>query len=180
MNIIFVRHGETNWNTQKRLQGQTNESRLNENGIKQANIIGKKLSDFEYDVIISSPLERAIETAKIINRKNNKNIIVNNDIRERGYGELEGAYTTHNQIERMWDNDNIEKENGIEPVDKFLNRIHKFLDNLIEEKEYQNVLIVAHDGVGIATEVYFNKNTNNKKLLSYSMKNCEMRMYNVN
>lgn len=65
--IILARHGETVWNVEKIYQGRTDVN-LDEVSIKQAELLGKYLSIWELEVIHSSPLRRAIETANIIAR----------------------------------------------------------------------------------------------------------------
>lgn len=176
MEIIFVRHGETTWNVEGRLQGQTNESKLTSKGIEQAEEIANKLENFNYDVIISSPYERTIETAKIINKNNEKEIILEDLIKERGYGVLEGEYAKSGKynIAQMWNFKEIYKDYEVEPIDTFFERIYKFLDKIIKEKKYKKVLIVSHSGVSIAMRTYFDGIPQNNDLLSLGIKNCEV------
>ena len=65
MKIVIARHGETDWNAEKRLMGQT-DIHLNENGRKQAKSLKEELKSFNFDICFSSPLARAKETAEII------------------------------------------------------------------------------------------------------------------
>lgn len=65
MKLYVVRHGETDWNKNFLMQGNTNTD-LNETGISQAKEIREKLKDIDFDVCYSSPLSRAYNTAKII------------------------------------------------------------------------------------------------------------------
>lgn len=62
MRMYIIRHGETEWNAAGRLQGQTDIS-LNENGVRLARITGQALSHVNFDLIITSPLKRARQTA---------------------------------------------------------------------------------------------------------------------
>ncbi len=89
MNKIYVvRHGETDWNKNGICQGKTNIS-LNENGIAQAKVLKDKINVNLIDICYVSPLNRTIETAKIIT--NNKlDLIIDDRIVERGFGTLEG------------------------------------------------------------------------------------------
>ena len=82
--ITIIRHGETIWNAQQRIQGQRN-SKLSENGIRQAGLVAKALAKREFDVLISSDLERAVETAEIINKELLLPLGYNENIRERSY-----------------------------------------------------------------------------------------------
>ena len=65
MEIYFVRHGQTIWNTQKRFQGLS-DSPLTELGIEQAKLLGKKLKNVKFDKFYSSALKRANDTANYI------------------------------------------------------------------------------------------------------------------
>jgi probable phosphoglycerate mutase len=64
--VIIVRHGQSTYNTEKRIQGRTDTSILTEKGRHDANLIGKALSSISFDAIYSSPLQRAKQTADII------------------------------------------------------------------------------------------------------------------
>ena len=66
--IIFVRHNETVWNAENRIQGQL-DLELSEFGEKQAEILSDALKNFDFDTIYSSPLQRAIKTSEIICKK---------------------------------------------------------------------------------------------------------------
>src|SRR5258706_3842316 len=88
--IYIIRHGETEWNLGKRMQGQT-DIPLNQRGHQQATAISKHLRNVPLDVIYSSPLARAFETDQTIaNNQQNKEIITNSLLLERGFGENEG------------------------------------------------------------------------------------------
>ena len=65
MKLYIIRHGETDWNKEKRLQGQS-DTQLNEYGIELARITGEALKDVHFDYIFSSPLKRAYKTAELI------------------------------------------------------------------------------------------------------------------
>ena len=85
--IYIIRHGQTDWNIENRTQGQTDIS-LNANGIKQAELITKKIENLKIDNIISSDLKRAYMTAQIINKKFNKTIKTDKRLREFCFGTL--------------------------------------------------------------------------------------------
>lgn len=83
--IYITRHGQTNWNVLKKVMGRCNEP-LNEIGKKEAKEVSKKLKDTHIDLIISSPLDRAKETALEINKNKNVDIIYDDRIIERDFG----------------------------------------------------------------------------------------------
>lgn len=176
MEFFLVRHGETSWNLEGRLQGQVHEIQLTEKGMNQAEEISKKLQHVNFDAIFSSPSVRTIQTAEVINKSKKKQIILCNEIKERSYGELEGEYAKDGNynIKQMWDIDNIYDLHGVERVDFFIKRIHKFIDNLIKENKYNKVLLVSHSGVSIAAKTYFNGIPDDRDLLKLGIGNCEV------
>lgn len=181
MKIIFVRHGQTTWNIEGRLQGQINDSKLTEVGIEQARQLSNKIENLDYDIIISSPFDRTLDTAKIINEKKQKDIITNDLLKERSYGKLEGEYANNGtyNIHKMWNYSEVYNENNVEPINIFFERVYKFLDNLIEENKYEQVLIVSHSGVGIAMKTYFEGMPKNNRLLDLGINNCEILTFDT-
>jgi uncharacterized phosphatase len=90
--ICIVRHGETDWNAQGRLQGRE-DIELNDAGREQALKMAAWLSSETWDAVVSSPLKRAFETAQIIARRLSiSEIIVEEQITERDYGEASGLW----------------------------------------------------------------------------------------
>ncbi len=154
MNIYVVRHGQTEWNALKKMQGSV-DIELNEKGLSQAKDTANMLSDINFDVIFCSPLKRAKQTAEIINSNRNLNINFDYRLRERNYGEFEGTSKLSFNYNEFWayqKNLNYEKA---ENVQEFFERVYNFLDE-ITSKNYTNVLIVCHAGVEKAIECYFN------------------------
>ena len=90
--IYFVRHGQTNWNIEHKIQGQS-DIPLNEMGKKQAELIAPQLKDLKIERIISSDLSRALETAQIINTHLKLQITLDTRLREFKYGQIEGVPT---------------------------------------------------------------------------------------
>ena len=62
--IFLVRHGETEWNREDRMQGQVQHVKLNTEGISQSKLLAKRLEKEKIDMAYSSPLERALQTAE--------------------------------------------------------------------------------------------------------------------
>ena len=65
MKLYIIRHGETVWNTEGRLQGKE-DIELNENGIRLAKVTAEAMRDIPFDLAITSPLKRARQTAELI------------------------------------------------------------------------------------------------------------------
>lgn len=89
MRILILRHGETEWNTCARLQGQT-DIPLDGNGIRLAKITGEKMRDVPVDICYTSPLGRAKETARLVLEGRDVPVIVDARLTEIGFGSWEG------------------------------------------------------------------------------------------
>jgi len=100
--IYITRHGQTNWNVLRKVMGKIDEP-LNEKGIEQAHLTKESLKDLEINLIICSPLLRARQTAEIINEVLNIEIIYDNRLLERDYGEFEGMETKNFDFWKYWD-----------------------------------------------------------------------------
>jgi probable phosphoglycerate mutase len=87
--FICVRHGVTDWNRQRRFQGRTDIS-LNDEGIAQAHAAARRLRDMPIDIIVSSPLVRAVKTAEIIAAASSKPVELEADLIECDFGSFEG------------------------------------------------------------------------------------------
>ena len=93
MEILLTRHGQTEWNRMKKVQGRA-DIELNEEGRKQAEKTRELLQAEKIDLIVCSPLKRAIQTAEIINENRNTTIVIDERITERDFGEFEGMPNT--------------------------------------------------------------------------------------
>lgn len=87
--ISTIRHGQTDYNLEKRYAGSIDVP-LNEKGIRDAETAAIKLKDFEFDIVISSKLKRAIRTAEILIAACKIQIIQNELCNERNYGRMQG------------------------------------------------------------------------------------------
>lgn len=172
--IYLVRHGQTDWNIVGRYQGRKDIA-INKNGIEQARKIKEKLKEIKFDVIISSPLKRALQTATIIT--GDTNIITDDRIIERCNGDLEGKLK--NEINDMIDFNNPNGSGyGIENITDFRKRIYDFLCEITDKYKGKNVLIVTHAGVGIYARCFFEGKPANNDYSIYKIKNCEVIEYN--
>ncbi|MFD2115945.1 histidine phosphatase family protein [Paenibacillus yanchengensis] len=146
MKLGFVRHGETDWNRQGILQGQT-DIPLNETGVLQARQLAERLAQEEaiWDAIIASPLQRAYDTAAIISDKLNIPLLTaDTRLQERGFGLVEGT-NAEQRVARFgkdW-RDNAVKI-GMESDEQIWDRFQSFLAELQQEEQPGNLLIVSH------------------------------------
>jgi broad specificity phosphatase PhoE len=89
MDIILVRHGETEWNVGEVFRGRADID-LNENGRKQAVLLGEYLKDTGIKAVYASPLKRALDTAKAIASHHNLSVQVSDGLNDLDFGEWEG------------------------------------------------------------------------------------------
>lgn len=89
MVIYLIRHGETDWNTKRLLQGAT-DIPLNQNGIEVARLTAEGLKNVDFDLILTSPLKRARKTAEIIRGNRKIPIVEEERLREISFGPYEG------------------------------------------------------------------------------------------
>jgi len=89
--LILIRHGETQWNNQRRIQGGSSDIELNETGRNQAEKLGLSLKEREINAIYSSPLKRARDTAQAVASHHNLEMHIEPGLRELEVGELEGV-----------------------------------------------------------------------------------------
>ena len=164
MKLYILRHGQTDYNLQGRFQGQIDVP-LNENGKNQAIEALKIFKDVDIDVIFSSPLSRAKDTVKKISEYKNIDIIIDNRIIERSFGNLEGKYSV----------DNLEKYN-IENMMHLKQRVFSFLNDIIKEYNDKNVLVATHEGIAKVVEIFFYGEEAGK---NFRLKNGEYKIYYV-
>jgi probable phosphoglycerate mutase len=150
--LIAVRHGETAWNTQSRIQGHT-DIPLNETGLWQAERVGQAVAQEAVHAIYSSDLQRARLTAQAIGRSAGLPVQLEEGLRERHFGELEGL--THDEIHARWPDqarrwkqrDPTYGPSGGETLLDFHARCVGHLTRLAQRHLGQTIVVVAHGGV---------------------------------
>ena len=182
MNLLVVRHGQTNYNLNHIILSKTDDP-LNETGISQAQTTAKNLEREKIDLIISSPLRRTKQTAEIINKGRNIPIIYDKRLVERDFGEFEGLKDSDAKfnIKDFWDYEKNINYYEAENVQAFYNRIFSFLDNVLEKYSNKNVLLVCHAAVSAVINCYFTEIPKKNVQLFFKMglDNCEYRTYNM-
>ncbi len=145
MILYVVRHGKTEWNLEHRCQG-ISDIPLAKEGIDSAKELIPLVNSLDIDVVISSPLSRAIDTAKIIT-DNKYPINIDDRLIERNWGMNEGMVVDDIDQIDCWDvilNTNVQ---GIERVQDFMSRISSFIEDIKIRYNDSNVLVVAHSAV---------------------------------
>lgn len=157
MNIFVIRHGETDWNKQFRLQGRT-DIPLNDSGREQAKKTaeGLKHEGIFFDAVYSSPLCRAVETAEILSGFSKDKIKTDSRIIELSFGKAEGTTPAERKgnealsaFNAFFDNPkNYVAASDAESMSSVLSRTADFWENEIKplENKFKNVLISTHGG----------------------------------
>ena len=163
MILYIMRHGETDSNREKRLQGRM-DNPLNENGIRLAHEVGEKLKDIKFSLWITSPLKRAVQTGEAVLAENtasgNVPMEKDNDIIEISFGSWEGLGCGRDNFEIECDNfsdfykdpERISFPPDAETPSEVKKRTRDFLKRTVSRKELKagpgepekNVLITTH------------------------------------
>ena len=178
MKIYFVRHGKTEWNKLKKMQGVA-DIPLNEEGIEQAYKTKELISSIKFDCAICSPLTRTKQTLDIILEGRDIPAIYDERIIERNYGEFEG--TTKNvdfDYNEFWNYTKNVKYEKAENIRDFFKRVYDFLDDL-KTKKYEKILIVSHGGVSRPLDCYFNGMMSDEKLATFIPDNAKVMEYEL-
>jgi 2,3-bisphosphoglycerate-dependent phosphoglycerate mutase len=150
--VLAIRHGETAWNVDGRIQGQLDVP-LNEMGRWQVHRLALAVADEGIDALYSSDLLRAMETAEAVARGCGRPIVKDTGLRERGFGTFEGmSYAEINQrwpidAERWRRRDPTFGAPGGETLDQFYARCVSTATRLAAAHPGQTIALVAHGGV---------------------------------
>ncbi len=150
--LIFIRHGETDWNRQQRFQGQIDVP-LNATGHQQAQRLAAALAGERFDLLISSDLQRARETAHPLERQHAKEAVAQAALREQSFGVLEGMdvptiKSRHPQLWAQWlrhDADYALPDG--ESTRQFHARVLAAVRELAAAHGDRTLLLVTHGGV---------------------------------
>ena len=135
----LLRHGQTDWNIDLRLQGSS-DIPLNETGRNQAAVAGATFSREDWDVIIASPLSRARDTAQIVAHQLNMPVVIVPELVERSFGVAEGF--SHSEWRKMYEaNEHIE---GLESLEDLRSRCELLLQLVATEYDGLRVLAISH------------------------------------
>ena len=150
--LILIRHGETVWNREGRIQGHL-DSALTEEGVAQAIACGQRLAGESIDAFYSSDMGRARRTAELIGKPLGLSATPIESLRERAYGEGEGL--TYAEIDARF-REAFSREHAVdehyaipggESKRTFHDRIVAALGDLANRHAGQTVLVVTHGGV---------------------------------
>ena len=177
MKIWIARHGETDLNAQKLMQGRA-DMPLNEKGKSQAAQMREKIKDIKFDAVFASPLSRAVDTAKIL--ADSEDITIDERLIELDFGKYDlkkynkiglkmGLYYLFQQY--------LPAPKSVETYESIKERCDSFISDLLG-KGYGNVLICSH-GAFVRTMCQQLEEKRPKTSIKYFPKNCEIRVYEI-
>lgn len=175
MIIYFIRHGETEWNKKKIVQGHR-DSPLTIKGLNNAKKLGKFLCDKNIEIIYSSDLGRCIQTGEIINQWLKVKLFKTKKLRERNFGKLNG-HPNKEVSEKLNLQDADEKAPDGESFNELKERVISFIKKLFPKK-FKKILLVIHDGTARAIlSEYYKVNFNSKKCNTSTNKIYKIKIY---
>lgn len=176
MTLYVVRHGQTQWNREDRVLGRT-DLPLTEEGREQARRLAENLKDTPIDVIYSSPLIRAYDTACAIAESRNIPVHKAEALIEHNFGVFEGRPRDDAEYQASKRN-LITRYPGGESFFDLAARVYPFLNDLRDHSEYENVLIVAHNGICRMIKTYF-ESMDRDEFVHYAAENCSVQRYTL-
>ena len=157
MHLILIRHGETVWNKERRMQGHS-DSPLSEKGLTQARLLARRMAQIKFDALYSSDSGRAHHTARHVAEATGHEIIVEPRLRERNFGVFEGC--TREEMESKYPEDYARfksrdqhfamprGESGV----AFRQRAIACMDEIVAHHPQQLVVAVTH---GLVLDVFY-------------------------
>jgi len=146
--IILVRHGETKWNREEIFRGRI-DIELNKTGLEQAELLAKYLSSIKIDAIHSSPVERALKTAKVIAHYHKINVEISPGLIDLDFGEWQGlslqkVKEQYKELYTEWvENPHLVRIPGGESLDEVRERAAAMVADVIAKYE-GTVVLVSH------------------------------------
>ena len=181
--LCIVRHGETDWNVEKRIQGHTDVP-LNATGRAQALAMAYNAAHHRFDAIYSSDLVRASETARYIAEREDEPVRLLRDLRERHFGIFQGltakeAAGRHPAAHARYAarDPDVDFDTG-ESLRAFASRVLRGLDWLVRHHAGQTVLAVSHSGV---LDVLYRQATGRplEAARDFEIPNCALNWFGV-
>lgn len=158
--VLLIRHGETAWNAVRKLQGHL-DIPLNEEGLRQAKALATHLQNEKLDAIISSDLQRAMQTAQAIADLQNTSLQINPQLRERCFGDFEGKL--YSELPDLYPEAYVQwrsrdpdfhfpaktdgSENRGESIREFHTRTISCIQHYAQQYSGKQIALIAHGGV---------------------------------
>ncbi|MBQ8297202.1 MAG: histidine phosphatase family protein [Ruminococcus sp.] len=179
MKIYSTRHGQTDYNKKDFILGIT-DLELNETGLSQAKQLAEEIknSGIKLDIIISSPMKRALKTAQLAAELNSLELVTDERLREWDYGKFEGLHRTAEGFAENKREFGVRMGETGESLLQLSHRVYSVLDEVIEKYKGKNVLLVSHGGICRVIETYFN-NMTTAEYSNWFMGNCQLIEYDL-
>lgn len=180
--IFLVRHAETEDNLVNKVAGSMVDSDLTEKGVEQAKQLRERLSQERFDAVYSSPMGRAMKTAKLSN-PDGLEIRTDNGLVEKDFGKIDGM--TWSDVNNKWPGleakyratGELPGIKGVEGFEEAQDRIHSTLKRMAEENQGKKVLVFSH---GTIIRMLLSKlmGKNKSESMSITIKNCAITILN--
>ena len=149
MRLILVRHGETVWNAESRVQGGNADTPLSRKGVRQVARLAKVFKDEHIDLILSSPLRRAALTADAIGQHHQVPIVKDAGLKEVNVGEFDGLSTvnmsqTFTELLLSWWKGGCDRLPGGESFIELQQRAWSVIEPYVNEGAPKNMVVVSH------------------------------------
>ncbi|NOX97436.1 MAG: histidine phosphatase family protein [Nitrospirae bacterium] len=147
--LILVRHGETDWNRENRIQGWL-DIPLNEEGLKQAEKLAEELSEMKIEAVYSSPLKRALQTAEVVADKHHLAVRKISALREINQGKWQGllvseAKKRYRKLYPHWQREPFEvRPPEGERLEEVSRRVRKACRKIVDNHPQETVCLVTH------------------------------------
>lgn len=173
-----MRHGTSKWNEQGKTQGHSNNglSKSGKDLIKKTAIANKNI---KFDIIFCSPLKRAVQSSKLINKYHKVKIVKDRRLIEINQGIFTGRIYNELTPLELVQKESRKSEFGMESYENAYNRIKNFINDL-KQKDYNNVLIVTHHFVAICIQ-YILQNNGDYSNFKYEgeFNNGEVKLFEI-
>ena len=177
MKFYVTRHGEAVWNVHNKICGRT-DVELTDKGKEQARQLAERVGEYDIDLIICSPLQRAHETAKTVADRWQIPLQIDERLIEQNYGIFEGK---DRQDEGFLANKRqfaYRYPEGGESMMQMAYRVYGFIEEVKKKYSDKNVLAVCHGGVCRIIRSYFADMTNDE-FFHYYKENCQIEEYEL-
>lgn len=164
----MIRHGQTPWNKEGRIQGQVNVP-LNDEGKAQALVARKEIEGIKFDAVFCSPLERTRQTCELAHGLDG--VVFDDRILERDFGDNDGIKRLEVDFDAFWTEGTPENAACGESLSDMTARVVNFLDELHAKYKGKNVLVVTHGGVIMIMCAYFYGTPKDGNFLNYLVTN---------
>lgn len=179
MKLLFIRHGQTDWNVEGKIQGSC-DIELNDTGIKQAKELSDKVLDgnYKFSKIYSSPQKRAVKTAEILSQATNLDCVITDGLEEINLGEWEGLSWAEvkekypEEYNEWYINRRYTKPPKGEAYQDMLDRVFPAIHKIIKNNS-NDIAIVTHSAVIMCIQCYLT-NTPFDKMTKFKTDNTSI------